>query len=194
MFQIDTEFRIFKLVFLPLFFVMVFSSCSKKQSSTRAAVKTQQTQLNPAQTSSADQQAASVQANYKIASISVPESTGSGFLVYVELTSPNGSPLSLTTRHENGVLDSDGVYTDSQRGLQVYVLSRCSQDDCSKYTILVTTYKSNQALYQDAAVSYKHDCKFNRVSASYSIGSFIYNLNDAEYKFNVTPMNDCPVE
>lgn len=194
MFQIETEIRIFRLVFLPLFFVVVFSSCSKKQSSTRATVKTQQTQLNPTQTIAADQQAAAVQANYKISSISVPEATGSGFLVYVELTTPSGAALSLTTRHENGVMDSDGVYTDSQRGLQVYVLSRCSQSDCSKYTILVTTYKSNQALYQDAAVSYKNDCKFNRVSASYNVGSFIYNLNDAEYKFNVSPTNDCPIE
>ncbi|MEK6627029.1 MAG: hypothetical protein AABY53_00245 [Bdellovibrionota bacterium] len=182
------------LVLITLLSMTILSSCAKKDDRIRATVKTQQTNLNPTVSAQADQQGASVSADYKIATVAIPTQTGSGFTVSVELQSPSGEILPLTTRHENGVLDSEGVYSDSQRGLQIYVQARCSQDSCTKYTLIVTTFRNNQALYQAAAISYKDDCKFNSVSASYSAGSFIQSLNDAENKYNTQPQGDCPIE
>lgn len=186
----------FKIMMFLILTVSVFSSCAKKESGVRATVKSQQTNLNPTISAQADQQAASMNANYKIATVSIPEATEAGYAVNVELTTPSGEVLPLRTRHENGNTDSEGVYNDTQRGLQVHVLARCSQGDCYKYTLIVTTAKNNQAIYQALAISYKDDCKFNAVSASYSVGSFLMSLNDAEYaesKYQVSPKNDCPL-
>lgn len=193
--QIKTKQKL-KLAMITLLFMSVLSSCAKKDGGIRASVKTQQTNLNPTVSAQADQQAAAVNADYKISSIAIPTPTQTsiGFTVGVELQSPSGEIIPLTTRHENGTLDSEGVYTDSQRGLQIYVQARCSQDNCFKYTLVVTSLRNNQAIYQSAAISYSDDCKFNAVSASYSAGSFIQNLNDADNKYNPAPRNDCPIE
>jgi|GEM_PF-5270243 len=170
----------------------VLSSCAKKESGVKAAVKSQGSGLNPAVSAQADQQGAALGADYKIATISIPvaSETDSGYIVNAELLTPTGQTLPLTTRHENGQNDSEGVYTDSQKALQVYVQARCFADNCFNYTLIVTVYKNNQQIYQAAAISYKDDCKFNAISASYSVGSFLQGLNDLDNKHNPTPKND----
>lgn len=190
MFQNTTNNTI-KIVILFLFSGLVFSSCAKKPSGVRATIKTQQTNLNPSVSAQADMQGASASADYKISTIAIPTQTSDGFVVDVELLNPSGQVLPLSTHHENGNSDSEGVYTDSQRGLQVHILARCSaQDNCSKYTIIVTTLRNNQEIYQAAAISFKDDCKFNAVSSSFNVGQFLQSLNELNNKYNIAPTGD----
>lgn len=190
MFQSNTN-KTMKYVVLTFISLVLLSSCAKKTSGVRATVKTEQTNLNPPVSAQADLQGASVNADYKISTIAIPTPTATGHVVDVELLTPSGESLPLITHHENGNTDSEGVYTDSTRGLQVKVQSRCSQqDDCSKYTIIVTTYRNNQAIYQAAAISFREDCKFNSVSASFNVGQFLQSLNELDNKYNVTPKYD----
>ena len=176
-----------------LVLVMALASlgaCSKPQRGTRAQTKTPNS-LNPASSSQATQQAAALNANFTLATISLPTDTGSGQTVNVELQIPSGQILPLTTRHENGNLVSDGVYTDAQSGSQLRIQSSCSRDNCSKYLILVTVFKSNQAVYQTFGISYREDCTFSVVSASSSVGSFFRDIYAAENQYsNIGPMND----
>lgn len=189
MFHISTNKS--KITFLIILILSVFSgSCAKKSSGVRATVKTQQTDMNPYVSEQANLQGAGANADYKISTITIPNSTSTGFSVDVELLTPSGESLPLTTRHENGNTDSEGVYTDSQRGLQVHVQARCSRDNCFKYTIIVTTIRNNQAIYQASAISFKDDCKYHSVSASFNAGEFIKTLNEADYKYNPSPAND----
>lgn len=188
LFNTNKSMKCILLVFISL---SVLSSCAKKPSGVRATVKTEQTNLNPSVSAQADLQGASVNADYKISTIAIPTPTAAGHVVDVELLTPSGESLPLITHHENGIADSEGIYTDSQRGLQVKVQARCSQqDDCSKYTIIVTTFRDNQAIYQAAAISFKDDCKFNSVSASFNAGQFLQSLNEIDYKYDVTPKYD----
>lgn len=189
MFQTNTH-KTMKLILLSFIFVTGFSACSKKPSGVRATVKSEQTNLNPSVSTPADQQAAAMNANYKISTISVPTDTTAGQTVDVELLTPSGQTLPLTTRHENGSLSSEGIYNDTQRGLQVHVLASCSADSCMKYMIMVTVIKSNQALYQSIGISFKNDCKFNAASSSANVGQFLRSLQEVENKYNISPKND----
>lgn len=194
MYQNETGKNLKKLVAV-IFLASCFSACSKKPSGVRSQVKSQQTNLNPGVSSQADQQAASVGMDYKISTVSVPNPTDSGNTVDVQLLSPSGEYLPLTTRHENGNLDAYGVYNDSAKGVQVQVQARCSADDCFKYTFISTVIKNNQKVYQAVAISYKNDCKFNIASSSFSAGQFVQSLAEAENKYQVFPVNDietCP--
>jgi hypothetical protein len=180
-----------KLILLSAVIIAGFSSCSKKANGVRASVKSEQTNLNPSVSSQADQQAAAMNATYKIATISVPdESTNS---VNVELLNPSGQILPLTTTHANGKLISEGTYNDTQRGLQVVVQASCSADACYKYMIMVTVVRNNQALYQSIGISYKNDCKFNAVSASANVGVFLRTLQEVENKYQPRPQDDCSI-
>lgn len=169
---------------------LAFSSCAKKTNSVKSQVKTQQVSANPGTESQANLQAAAVSANYKIKSISLPNYSSSGYTVDVELQTPANQILPVTTRHENGLLDSQGVYNDTERNLQIYVQARCSSDECTKYIVVITAVRSNQAVYQTSAISYKTDCKFTTTAASTSVGQFYTNLNQAESGMNVAPHND----
>ncbi len=187
--QISTD-KIMKLILLSFLSLSLFTSCAKEPAGVRATVKTQQTNLNPAVSAQADQQAAGAKADYKISTIAIPTQTAAGFSVDVELSTPSGERLPLTTRHENGNIDSEGVYNDTARSLQVHVMARCSQDNCTKYTVIVTTIRNNQAIYQATAISYKDDCKFHSVSASFNVGEFLKSLNEVDNKYSVSPKND----
>ncbi len=132
---------------------LVVFSCAPKKQGVRAQVKTAATPLNPGTSAVADQQAASQNAIYKISSISLPEINGSGVVINSDLLTPSGQYLPISTSHDIGQLDSQGVFTDSSRGLQVYVNARCSDSDCTKYLLLVTVVRNNQAVYQSGAIS-----------------------------------------
>lgn len=183
----------FGFILMAVFMVALMSACSKKPTGIRAQVKTEADNLNPSVSAAADQQASALNANYSIYSISLPQQTSAGHVVELELRSPNGQYLPVTTRHENGRLDSEGRYVDSQRSLEVWVQARCSADNCSKYILLVTVVKNNQSVYQSLAISYASDCKFNLVTSSGTIGTFYSSLNAAAGSSQVSsvfPKND----
>lgn len=185
-------------VVLMSFFVMMAASCDKPQRAVRATVKTQQNVIAPGPSSQADQQAAAMNVKYSIASIAVPvaSTSASGYTVNVELQDPSNAYLPFTTRHENGTNLIDGYYNDSSRGLVVHIEARCSSDACSKYTLLVTTFKNNQAVYQTFGISYDKDCAFNVRNSTASFGQMYTNLSVAESaNSNIVPTNDietCP--
>ncbi len=181
-----------KQITLVLFLsAFIFSCAPKKSSGVRAQVKSSQTNLNPAVSSAAEQQATLQNAVYKINTVSLPNLTGAGFTVNSELIDPSNQYLPVTTSHENGALDSQGVFTDSTRGLQVYVNARCSSDECFKYLLLVTVVRNNQAIFQTGAISYKNDCRFKSVSMGTNVGQMFQNMNDFESRYsNVMPDND----
>lgn len=168
-----------------------FSCSQKKASGVRGQVKKNQAVINPTTSTQAQQQAAAADALYKINSISFPNATGSGHTVEVELLTPGNEYLPVTTSHENGNLDSQGIYNDTARGLKVYVQARCSTDDCFKYILLVTVTRNNQSVYQTGALSYSNDCKFNSISVSPNAGQMYQNLSTFEFSLqNIQPVND----
>jgi hypothetical protein len=177
-------------------FVMMATSCDKPQRAVRATVKTQQV-ISPGPSSQADQQAAAMNVKYSLATIAVPEQTNAGYTVNVELQDPSNAFLPFTTRHENGTNLIDGVYNDTSRGLVVHIEARCSSNACDKYTILVTTFKNNVAVYQTFGLSYKDDCRFFVNNSTASFGNMYTNLSVAESATSsIVPKNDidnCPV-
>jgi hypothetical protein len=180
-----------KILAINLLIVLAVSSCAKQPKGVRAQVKTTPNDMSPNTTNQATQQAAALNANYTIATLSLPEPTQTGHIVNVELQMPNGSILPLTTRHENGNNYSEGVYNDTQLGNQVHIQASCSAGDCSKYLLLVTVYRSNQSVFQTFAISYSNDCKFNIASTSYATGTFFRDLTAAENRYmNIGPVND----
>lgn len=180
-----------KIVAINLLIVLAVSSCAKQPKGVRAQVKTVPNDMSPSTTNQATQQAAALNANYTIATLSLPEATQSGHVVNVELQMPNGSILPLTTRHESGNNYSEGIYNDTQLGNQVHIQANCSAGDCSKYLLLVTVYKNNQSVFQTFAISYSNDCKFNIASTGYATGTFFRDLTSAETRYmNMGPVND----
>jgi hypothetical protein len=180
---------------LQIFTVCVISlvvfSCAPKKSGVRASVKSTQTNLNPAVSSVAEQQATAQNAIYKISSISIPTDTDAGVTVSSELLNPSNQYLPITTSHENGAMNSQGVFNDSARGLQVHVDARCSADGCYKYQLLVTVVRNNQAVFQSAAISFKNDCSFKSISVGSNAGQMFRSMDEFESKYsNVAPAED----
>lgn len=177
--------RAYGFLLIQLLFFVVLSACSKAPQGVHMQTKTGQNDMTPQSSAPANQQAASLNANYNIATISLPRATSAGIAIDVELSTPSNEFIPFSTVHENSSTDTSGIYNDTQRGLQVRVDARCSNtSDCSKYLLLVTVFKSNQMVYQTFAISYKDDCKFNMASASFNVGSFFQSLNAAENSFN----------
>ena len=190
LFQNNTK-KLLKFVAFNTLILVLASSCSKAPSGVRAKVKDQQNLIAPTATSQATQEAASQNANYTIATISWPRAENSGYSVDVELQTPNGQFLPVTTHHDQSTAFSQGTYSDSQNNIQVLIQASCSTDSCSKYVLLVTVYRSSQALFQTFAISYANDCNFSIRSASNSAGSFYNSLNAAENaNMSVGPQND----
>lgn len=189
--------KIIQLLILQVLFLAVLNSCSKTPSGVRPQIKNQQNDLNPQQSVPAGQSASALNANYTIATISVPESTPSGVAVKVELSSPSGQYLPLKTVHEGSVTDSSGIYNDNPRGVQVKIEARCSNTiDCNKYMLLLTVLKDGQTVFQSFAISFKDDCHFNIVSANPGNGNIYRDISAAEVSYsNVKPAHDidtCP--
>jgi hypothetical protein len=170
---------------------LVAFSCAPKKQGVRAQAKTTGTPLNPGTSAVADQQAVAQNAIYKISSISFPEASDFGVVVNSELLTPNNQYLPISTSHENGQLDSQGIFNDTSRGLQVYVNARCSDSECTKYLLLVTVVRNNQAVYQSGAISFKDDCNFYYVSNTSTTGSMHQSMDSFSSAFaGVRPSGD----
>ncbi len=191
MYQNKAQKDYFAFTIISFIFVCMSFSCSKKNPSVRATVKSQQVNMNQSGDSQAAAQASAFNANYKIASISVPNGSEGGYSVNVELQTPTGEVLPFTTYHNTNYLDSQGSYNDTQRSLRVQVQSRCSASDCFKYTLIVTILRNTQVLFQTTAISFRDDCKFNTTSTSVSIGEYMQSLDQAESRYShISPKND----
>lgn len=167
-------------------------SCAKKASGVRASVKkTQNLNMNPQVSNQAEQQAASQSTLYKIATITTPTETAAGHSAMFELFTPANMYVPITTYHENGNLDAEGIYKDASRGNDIYVQTRCSADGCSKYLVLLTVVRNNTALFQTAAVSYASDCKFYSVSVTNSFRDLNAFENYVQTTTYANPRNDC---
>ena len=167
-------------------------SCAPKKQGVRATVKSGTTSLNPTTSAVADQQAQAQNAIYKISTITVPAVVDAGVEITAELLTPNGQYLPITTTHSASRLDSQGVYNDSARGLQVLINARCSDSDCFKYVLLVTVTRNNQAVYQSGAISFKDDCNFYSVANNSSTGSMYQSMDSFANSSiaNQSPKND----
>lgn len=186
-----TLINLVKLILVNTLIILSLASCSKAPKGVRAQVKNQQNMLNPTTSTQATQQAAAASVNYTISTISFPNQTDTGYSVDVEIQMPTGELLPLTTRHESNNNFSQGVYNDARSGLQVDIQASCSYDSCSKYLLLVTVYRNNQAQFQTFAISYSNDCKFNVASTTAYTGGFYNSLTMAENDhLNVGPLND----
>ncbi len=152
-------------------------SCAPQKQGVRAQVKTEQTNLNPATSTTADQQAQAQNAIYKINTVSLPVETNGGVVINSELLTPNSQYMPISTSHENGTLNSQGVFNDTARGLQVFVNARCDNASCDKYLLLVTVVRNNQAVYQSGALSYKDDCNFYSIAVGNSTGSMFQSMD-----------------
>lgn len=176
-------------VLLSLSFVAF--SCAPKKQGVRAKVKTTGTPLNSGTSAVADQQAAAQNAIYKISAISLPEANGSEVVVNSDLLDPSNQYLPISTTHDSSRLDSQGVFNDSSRGLQVHVQSRCSDAECGKYLLLVTVVRNNQAVYQSGAISYKDDCSFYYVSNTNATGNMHQSIDSFSSAYaHVPPTGD----
>lgn len=191
LFQNNTK-KLLKFVAFNTMILVLAASCSKAPSGVRAKVKDQQNTIAPVQTSQATQQAAAVNANYTIATVSWPREENGSYAVDVELQMPGtGEYLPITTRHNYNSQFSQGTYNDASNNVQVLIQASCSTDACSKYILLVTVYRNSQALFQTFAISYATSCRFNVVSSSGNVGSFYSSLNVAENAhMNVGSEND----
>lgn len=182
------------IVFFMMSVLTTSFSCAKKASGIREPIKkTESINLNQMVSNQADQQASSQNLLYKIATLETPRLSedSSTAQVKLELLTPDSQYLPVTTSHQAGSLDSQGIYQDAARSAQVYVQARCSANGCSKYLLLVTVVKNNRMVYQSAALSYQNDCKFYAVSTVQSTG-FYSNLDQLESATqSIQPKNDC---
>ncbi|MBC7420768.1 MAG: hypothetical protein H7328_08570 [Bdellovibrio sp.] len=165
-------------------------SCSPKAAGVRAQIKTGQQSLDANVTALSQQQALVQGTNYTINSISLPSAVAGGQEVSIELKTPDNQYLPVTTKHLNGVLDTQGTYNDTARAQQVNIQARCTAGDCSKYTLLVTVVKNGTKLFQAGAISYKSDCKFFSISIGYNVAQIQSSLTAFEATYNPTPSND----
>ena len=196
MFQIkNTQSQEKLLTFFFFIFICAMSfSCAKKPSGVRATKKTDAISMNPAVTNQSEQQAQAQNLVYKIATLSVPVATETGFSVDADIQNPDRQFLPVTTSHESGNLYSEGSFSDAARGAQVYVQAECFGQDCYKYLMLVTVKKNNQTVYQTAALSFKDDCQFYSISVAQGVASFFKSIEDLDNYANTrnySPKNDC---
>jgi hypothetical protein len=197
MFQNGTK-KLLKLVAFNTLILVLAASCSKAPSGVRAQVKNQQNTIAPTTTTQATQQAASSGADYVISTITLPQpDDNGGYTVDVELKTPNGQFLPITTKHQVNNGFSQGTYNDSQTGMQVLIQASCNSSNCSKYMVLVTVSRNGQNLYQNFAISYDTDCKFYWIASSANAGAYYSSLSAAENaNMNYGPQNDistCPM-
>lgn len=156
--------------------VLAFA-CAPKKQGVRASVKTGSTSLNPNSAAIAEQQAAAQNAIYKISTVSLPSATSYGVVVNSDLLNPSSQYLPISTTHSSGAMYTEGIFNDTSRNLQVHVNATCSDMDCTRYMLLVTTVRNNQAIFQSGAISYKDDCNFYSYSASNQAGQMFQSMD-----------------
>ena len=186
-----------KLFFFFMFIVVcAFSfSCAKKPSGVRAQVKkTAGTNLDTNVSTQSEQQARNQSLDYKIVTVSTPNSVDGGFTIDSDLQNPERQFIPITTRHENGTVYSKGSFNDSARGVTVQIEAECFGSDCYKYLLLISVKKNNQTVYQTAALSFKCDDTFYAISVAQGVASFFNSIDDLNgyvEKRSYTTKNDC---
>lgn len=186
-----TAFNLVKICVANVLFLVFAASCSKAPTGARAQVKNKQNTINPTTTQQAVAQASASDSNYTVATVSYPFETDNGYEVDVELQTPSGEYLPITTKHPLNSNLSQGTYNDTQRGLTVSLQATCSDSKCSKYLLLVTVVKNNQSLFQTFVISYDSDCRFWSGSASSTSGRMFSSLAEAaSANTQIQPTND----
>lgn len=184
----------FKLV--PFFFLLSVSfSCAKKPETIRSPKIAESINMNPAVSNQAEQLSTAKDLTYIIKMVTRPTSTAAGFTIDADILTPDKTFLPLTTTHDLNGSISQGNFQDSGRGLVIDVKAQCFGEGCAQYLLLLTVTKSNTAIFQSAAVSYKDDLKFYTISIAAGSGqNFFQNLDELNgyaQSRNFTARNDC---
>lgn len=179
------------LIFAPLFLALITASCAKSPSGVRTIKQTAGNTVNAATSNQSVQAAVSQNLYYEMVSVSRPNEN---VQVSIEVKTPTGMYLPITTDHSSS-REAYGIYTDDKNGAQLEFRARCSDESCSKYTMLMTVVKGAMAYHQTAVVSYRHACRFNLENINAAVSSNLYRTLDAiETKFansGVVEETDC---
>jgi hypothetical protein len=170
------------------------ASCAKSPSGVRTIKQTSGNTVNAAASNQSVQAAVVQNLYYEITSVSRPDQN---IKVTLEVKTPAGLFLPITTDHSTS-REAYGIYKDESNSVQLEFRARCSDDICSKYTLLMTVVKANMAYHQTAVVSYRNDCKFNIENINAAVTQNLYtSLNAVETKFEnagVGEAFDCPLD
>lgn len=179
------------LIFAPLFIALITASCAKSPSGVRTVKQTAGNVVNAATSTQSIQAAVTQNLYYEMVSVSRP---GQNVQVEIQVKTPAGMYLPITTDHSTS-REAYGIYTDDKNGAQLEFRARCSDETCSKYTMIMTVVKSGMAYHQVAVVSYRNACRFNLENINASVSSNLYRTLDAvETKFassGVVEETDC---
>ena len=171
---------------------LFLGACSKSPSGKRTVRQSGQQIVNQTGSTASAQAAVSQNLFYEIVSLSRPDEN---VQVEIEIKTPDGSFLPITTEHNSGNLDAYGLYEDNKSGATLEFRARCSNSSCDQYTLLMTVVKTGYAYHQVAAVSYRTDCKFNVEHLNVAVNRNLYASVDAvNTKFatyGVKASNDC---
>ncbi len=184
---------IFALYF---FFILATGfSCAKKPATIRSPKIDESINMNPAVSNQAEQVSSAKDLAYIIKTVTRPTASTAGFTIDSDILTPDKNFLPLTTTHDVNGSISQGNFQDSARGLVIDVKAQCAGPGCTQYLLLLTVTKSNVAIFQSAAVSYKDDLKFYTLSIAAGSGqNFFQNLeelNGYSQSHNFTAKNDC---
>ena len=174
--------------------MLITSACAKSPSGVRTVKQTSSNTLNAAVSNQSVQAAVVQNLYYELTSVSRPDQN---VKVTLQVKTPAGLFLPITTDHSTS-REAYGIYKDESSGVQLEFRARCSDDICTKYTLLMTVVKANMAYHQTAVVSYRNDCKFNIENLNASVTNSLYtSLNTVETKFDqagVRETLDCPID
>ena len=181
------------LIFAPLFLALITASCAKSPSGVRTVKQTSGNLVNAAASTQSIQAAVQQNLYYEMVSVTRPDEK---VQVSIQVKTPAGMYLPITTDHSTS-REAYGIYTDDKNGAQLEFRARCSDESCSKYTMLMTVVKGGNAYHQAAVVSYRNSCRFNVENINAAVNSNLYrNLDAVETKFansSVVEENDCPL-
>lgn len=173
---------------------LITSACAKSPSGVRTIKQTSANTVNAVASSQSVQAAVVQNLYYEVTSVSRPDVN---VKVTLEVKTPAGLFLPITTDHSSS-REAYGIYKDETNAVQLEFRARCSDDICSKYTLLMTVVKANLAYHQTAVVSYRNDCKFNIENLNAGVTQNLYtSLNAVDTKFDnagVREVSDCPLD
>jgi hypothetical protein len=184
MFQNKTS----KTMIIGLTLIALFNfSCAKKPSGIRTIRQTEAQAINPSSNTYNKEAAAAQGTLYEIYSIERPDTSASDGTVVVksEIKTPEGKFIPVTATHdgkedENGLINLEGNH-------QLLVQSRCINENCATYVMLITLLINNYAYHQNLAVSYSKDETYFHVDNKNAArtSNFYRSLNEAVQANNI---------
>lgn len=159
-------------------------SCAKKPQGIRTVKQTRAQYIDNTMTPASINAANNQNALFNISVIelpSEPDSSGN-VVVKAEIVSPSGQYIPISTTHNNGS-DAYGVYTDTVSGIKLDIRARCVGSACDKYILMITEIKSQYAIHQMIAISYKSQDYFNLKHINHTQGYFYQTLDQAQSIF-----------